>query len=263
MVDDPLPRLVRIPAGEFVMGSDEGDEDERPSHKVHLDEFHIGVYPVTNDEYARFVQETSYPIPGVRDIPLMVTADRETQFRDLARAFVWEDGHPPGGRGKHPVTLVRFDDAVEYCAWLAARTGRAFRLPTEAEWERAARGRMPGKRYPWGDDIDPSRANFLTDPGTKRTHSTTPVGQYPANSYQMHDVIGNVWEWVSDWYAPDYYARAQYLNPTGPETGRLRVLRGGSWVNDDVRMLRVSHRHEVPPDSYAYSIGFRVVHSKR
>jgi formylglycine-generating enzyme required for sulfatase activity len=117
---------------------------------------------------------------------------------------------------------------------------------------------MFAKRYPWGDDIDISKANFLSDPASKSTRGTSPVGQFPGNAYQVYDLVGNVWEWVSDWYAPDYYARAQYLNPTGPDLGRLRVIRGGSWVNDDVRMLRVSHRHKVPPDTYAYSIGFRV-----
>ena len=263
MIDDPLPRMVRIPAGEFVMGADDGDEDERPAHKVHLDEFHIGVYPITNDEYARFVVETGHPAPGIRDLPAMVTGDREVQFRDLAAPFVWAEGRPPVGRGSHPVTLVRYEDAADYCAWLTVRSGKAFRLPTEAEWERAARGRTPGKRYPWGDEIDQSHGNFLTDPGAKRSRSTTPVGQYPANSFQLHDAIGNVWEWVSDWYAPDYYSRAQYLNPRGPDFGRLRIIRGGSWVNDDLRMLRVTHRHKVPPDSYVYSIGFRVVYTKR
>lgn len=263
MVDDPVPRMVRIPAGEFLMGADDGDEDERPAHRVHLDEFHISIFPVTNEAYARFVQESGYDAPGVRTLPAMVTPEREAQFRELAAAYVWADGRPPSGRGNHPVTLIRFEDATEYCTWMSARTGRTFRLPTEAEWEKAARGRTHARRFPWGDDIDPSRANFLIDPATKRSRGTSPVGQYPANSYQLHDVIGNVWEWVSDWYAPDYYSKAQYLNPTGPDVGRLRIIRGGSWVNEDVNMLRVTHRHKVPPDSYAYSIGFRVVQVKR
>jgi formylglycine-generating enzyme len=254
---------VRIPAGEFVMGADDGDDDARPAHKVHLDEFHIGIFPVTNDEYAWFVQETGHSPPAVGALPVMVPPEREQQFRVTASAFEWRDSRPPAQRGSHPVTLIRFDDAVAYCQWLSARTGRIFRLPTEAEWEKAARGRMSGKRYPWGDEIDVSRANFLPDPATKSSRGTTPVGLYPANSFQLHDVIGNVWEWVGDWYAADYYETAQYLNPTGPELGRLRIVRGGSWVNDDVSMLRVSHRHSVPPDSYAYSIGFRIVQARR
>lgn len=263
MAEDPLPRMMRIPSGEFVMGADDGDGDEKPAHKVHVDEFHIGVSPVTNDEYERFVEESGYDPPSLRELPVMVTAQREHEFRALAAPYVWNDRRPPRGRGDHPVTLVRYDDALEYCAWLSARTGKAFRLPTEAEWEKAARGRAFAKRYPWGNDIDPSHANFLTDSSGKGSHSTSPVGQYPANAYQLHDMIGNVWEWVSDWYAPDYYAKAQYQNPTGPEHGRLRIVRGGSWVNDDVSMLRVAYRHKVPPDSYAYSIGFRIVHAKR
>jgi formylglycine-generating enzyme required for sulfatase activity len=260
MADDPLPHMVRIPSGEFVMGADDGDDDEKPAHAVHVDEFYIGVFPITNNEYLHFVRDAGYEPPGIRHVPMMVPAEREGEFRELATPFVWHEGRPPAGRDNHPVTLVRFDDAAEYCAWLSARTGQTFRLPTEAEWEKAARGRSaPTTRYPWGDEIDPSRANFLIDPSAKHSRSTSAVGQYPPNSYQVHDVVGNVWEWVTDWYGADYYAKTRYQNPAGPDAGRLRIIRGGSWVNDDVAMLRVSHRHKVPPDTYAYSIGFRIV----
>src|SRR3954468_21069365 len=103
MGDDPLPRLVRIPAGEFVMGCDDGHADERPAHKVHLDEFFFGAYPVTNDEYAQFVQESGHRPPSIRKLRVMVAADRETEFRDLAEPFAWADARPPAGRGDHPV----------------------------------------------------------------------------------------------------------------------------------------------------------------
>jgi formylglycine-generating enzyme required for sulfatase activity len=171
---------------------------------------------------------------------------------------VWEEGHPLTDRADHPVTLTRYDDAVAYCAWLSATTGKAFRLPTEAEWEKAARGGAESKRYPWGDRLDRNMANFLVDPALKATHGTTPCRSYPPNAFGLFDMAGNVWEWVYDWYDARYYGTAGARNPTGPPVGHLRLLRGGSWLVADVRMLSCSHRHKVPPDTYSYAIGFRV-----
>ncbi len=258
MPDDPSPKMARIPAGEFTMGAEDGDEDERPARRVRVDEFYIGVYEVTNREYARFLAHTHHRAPAIRDFPLVVGHASRGVFRELAAPYVWRNGTPPPGRADHPVTLVQFEDAVAYCAWLAALTGKPFRLPTEAEWERAARGGLEEAEYPWGDTIEPSRANYLRDPDSKPLHGTTPVGSFPPNGYDLYDASGNVWEWVADWYQPDYYRLADRLNPQGPEEGTLRVLRGGSWVCDEVRFLRCAHRHAVPPDTYAYSIGFRV-----
>lgn len=263
MDDDPLLQVARIPAGEFVMGADDADEDERPAHRAYLDEFYLGIHPVTNGEYASFIRETGHPSPAIRELPLIVSRDLETAFRDLAVPYFWDNGQPPAGRGRHPVTLVSFEDAMAYCVWLSTKTGLPIRLPTEAEWEKAARGGVERRHYPWGDEIDPSRANFLPDPALKRQRGTEPVGCYPPNGYQLFDMAGNVWQWVSDWYAPDYYARSQYLNPRGPEGGRLRILRGGAWVSSDGGFLRCSYRHKVPDDSYAYSIGFRIAYSMR
>jgi len=263
MADDALLRVARIPAGEFIMGADDAEEDERPAHRAYLDEFYIGLYPVTNDEYALFVRETGHPSPAVRELPRLVVRGEEQDFLELAKPYLWNDGQPPAGRGRHPVTLVTIEDAAAYCVWLAAKTGKPVRLPTEAEWERGSRGSMARKRYPWGDDIDPSYANFLPDPALKRNRGTEPVGCYPPNGFLLFDMAGNVWQWVSDWYAPDYYARSQYLNPQGPDAGRLRVIRGGGWVSCDVGLLRCAHRHKVPEDTYAYSIGFRIAYSAR
>jgi len=262
-IEDSVPLVARIPQGEFIMGADDSDEDERPSHRVYLDEFYLGIHPVTNEEYARFVQETRHPSPDVRTLPTIVAHERQHVFRELAAPFVWTDGLPPPDRERHPVVLVTVEDAMAYCAWLQTRTGKPFRLPTEAEWEKAARGGLERQRFPWGDDIAPSRANYLTAPESKSQGSTQEVGRYPANGYQLFDMAGNVWQWVSDWYAPDYYARAQYLNPPGPEAGQLRIVRGGSWVNDDTNFLRCAYRHRIPADSYSYSVGFRVAYSIR
>jgi formylglycine-generating enzyme required for sulfatase activity len=258
MNDDPTPRMVRIPPGEFIMGSDDGREDERPSHRVYVDEFDLGIHPVTNEEYSRFIRATGHPSPAIGDLPTVVPPGWQQSFRELAAPFVWTNGSPPSARARHPVTLVTFDDAKAYCVWLRASTGEPFRLPTEAEWEKAARGGLERQRFPWGNEIDSSRANYLPDPDLKPRHSTQEVAGYAANGYEVFEMAGNVWQWVSDWYAPDYYALGQYLNPPGPETGQLRIVRGGSWVNHDTNFLRCAYRHPVPVDSYSYSIGFRV-----
>jgi formylglycine-generating enzyme required for sulfatase activity len=261
MTDESLPLAARIAAGEFVMGADDGEDDERPPHRAFVDEFAIGIFPVTNAEYAEFVRETGHPSPGVRALPLMVSDALESDFRSLAAAYFWTNGTPPEGRERHPVTLVGFHDAVAYCAWLAHKIGKPVRLPTEAEWERAARGGLESKRFPWGDTLDAASAHFLPVAAAKAERGTAPVGSYPPNGFELHDMAGNVWEWVSDWYSPDYYARAQFTNPQGPEGGLMRIVRGGAWVNADTRYLRCAYRHKVPPDSYAYSIGFRIAYS--
>lgn len=244
------------------MGSEDGDEDERPAHPVHVGDFLMSVHPITNLEYSRFVRETTHRAPAIYDLPLVVTAggrERERLFRAAGQPYIWPEGEPPADRQLHPVSLVRWEDAVAYCAWLSSETGRTVRLPTEAEWEKAARGGVDRRRYPWGDRMDPNMANFLTDPTLKALHGTTRSGSYPANGYGLYDMAGNVWEWVQDWYDPNYYGSSPFDNPTGPSQGKLRVLRGGSWLVADVRMLSCSHRHKVPPDTYSYGIGFRIV----
>ena len=254
-----LPDLARVPAGEFLMGAGDGEMDERPVHRVFVSEFFIGRFPVTMDEYARFVRAAGYPAPAVRELPLVTSAEYEETFREMAAPYVWAGAQPPSGLGTHPVVLVRYEDAAAYCAWLSDAIERTVRLPTEAEWERAARGGIDGVRYPWGEDIDPTHANYLADPSAKRQRGTRPTGTYPPNAYGLCDIIGNVWEWVADWYGEEYYSVAESRDPRGPGSGAMRIVRGGSWVNADRSMLRSAYRHKVPPDTYAYSVGFRVV----
>lgn len=253
------PELARIPAGEFLMGSADAEDDQRPVHRVYVSEFFIGRFPVTQDEYARFVRATGHPAPAVRGLPLITAGGRDGVFKANAAPYVWVNGEPDAGHGSHPVVLIKYEDALAYCTWLSQTLNRSVRLPTEAEWEKAARGGVDGLQYPWGDDIDPSRCNFLVDPSMKHQRSTRPTGTYPPNPYGLYDMAGNVWEWVSDWYSADYYASSEMRDPRGPQSGAMRIVRGGSWVNEDVGMLRCAYRHKVPPDTYAYSIGFRIV----
>jgi sulfatase modifying factor 1 len=241
------------------MGASDAAADERPVHRVHIGEFFIGRFTVTNDEYARFVRATGHPVPSLRNLPLVASGGRDAIFKELSAPYIWNSQTPPAGHGSHPVVLVSFDDAVAYCTWLSESIERIVRLPTEAEWEKAARGGIEGKRYPWGDDIDSTRCNYLDDPSVKPLRGTRPSGTYPPNGFGLCDVAGNVWEWVTDWYNSEYYGSGEMNDPRGPEAGSMRIVRGGSWVNDDVSMLRTAYRHKVPPDTYAYSIGFRVV----
>ena len=261
MREDLIPRFARVVGGEFTMGADDGEEDERPARPVHVDSFFASTHPTTVDQYAEFVRESGHAAPSLRDLPILVTSGHEAAFRELAAPHAWTGGEPHPDRRRHPVTLVSHSDATAYCRWLSGRVGRLVRLPTEAEWERAARGGAHRRLYPWGDDIDASRANFLPDPALKRHRGTRPVGCYPRNGFDLFDMIGNVWEWVADWYRADMYRLGESRNPRGPGQGTLRVVRGGSWVTHDVQQLRCAYRHKVPPDTYAYSIGFRVVYS--
>jgi formylglycine-generating enzyme len=260
MREELLPRFVQVPAGHFTMGADDGEEDERPSHTRHVGVLHVSAHTITNRQYAEFVTRTRHRPPSVRELPLFVLPAHESEFRELAAPYAWRGGEPPPDRSAHPVTLVTHADATAYCSWLAGHIGRPVRLPREAEWERAARGGLEGRRYPWGDDIDPSRANFLSDPALKRHRGTRPSGCYAPNGFELYDMAGNVWEWVEDWYRADAYRDG---DGDGPQPSLpLRVLRGGAWVTHDVAQLRCAHRHKVPDDSYAYSIGFRVVYSE-
>jgi len=253
---------VLVPAGEFLMGSDkkrdrDASDDETPQHQVYLDAYYIGRTPVTNAQYQRFVQTAGHPAPKH-----------------------WEQGRIPAGLDDHPVVYVSWDDAVAYCQWLTGELRRAgilrpnqqVRLPTEAEWEKAARGGLqipkpnaqnptemvknpwPARIYPWGDGWDSTRCNS-TEGGKGET---TPVGAYPAGAspYGCLDMAGNVWEWCADWYAGDYYRNSPASNPAGPYSGSYRVLRGGSWYSYRSR-ARAAYRNWGNPDDRGGSVGFR------
>jgi formylglycine-generating enzyme required for sulfatase activity len=218
---DDGAEMVLIPAGEFTMGGTD-DEDEKPVRRVHLDAFYIDKFETTNALYERFMRATGRSAPEY-----------------------WTSGSFNGA--SQPVVGVTWQDAEAYCAWAGKR------LPTEAEWEKAARG-TAGAKYPWGEQWDATRANS----NESKLGRTAPVGSYPSgvSPYGVHDMAGNVWEWVADWYRKDYYQRSPVRNPTGPDSGTLRVLRGGAWYGNPFS-LRTASRDGSSPGYRSSSVGFR------
>lgn len=204
--------MIYIPGGDFIMGSDESLENERPAHVVHVDAFYIDRYPVTNEEYRRFVDATGHPVPYY-DVEWAEPYD-----------YNWDPERqtPPEGKEKHPVVLVSLEDARAYATWAGKR------LPTEAEWERAARG-TDGRRWPWGNEFVEDHCNTRES----NTDGTTPVGQYSpdGNSPEgVGDTVGNVWEWTSSLFR--LYPYDANDGRESQEADGWHVLRGGSWRND-------------------------------
>lgn len=226
------PALVRIPAASFLMGSDRGQDCERPVHRVSIDEFQLAATQVTNAEYARFLAATSTTPPPF-----------------------WQDAN--FNDPQQPVAAVSWHEAVQYCAWLTAQSERTFRLPTEAEWECAARGGLEQKQFPWGDEPPQSLPNYATrwQTGPER------VAQYAPNAFGLYDIGDNVHEWCSDWYDPNYYAVSPARNPQGPEQSPMKPARkssrGGSWRHH-IKVARCSARSSIPPEFQYADYGFRV-----
>ncbi|MBD3181782.1 SUMF1/EgtB/PvdO family nonheme iron enzyme [Candidatus Poribacteria bacterium] len=220
--------MVLIPAGEFKMGSDFGEPDEYPVHEVYLDDYYIDVYEVTNAQYKVFMEKAGYRAPRY-----------------------WND--PQCNAPDQPVVGVTWNDALMYCNWAGKR------LPTEAEWEKAARGGLVQKVYPWGDEHNTPVAGGGGNTGVAGAAS---VGSFAPNPFGLHDMVRNAWEWCIDWYGEDYYANSPAENPEGPDTGDVRVLRGGSWFAGVANPLRTAYRYSYEPDKTSNLIGFRCVVEK-
>ncbi len=220
--------MVRIHEGWFDMGCATGRDDERPVHRVCVDAFELASCQVTNAEYERFLAATKHP-------PLLH----------------WDD--PNFNHPEQPVVAPSWFDAVAYCEWLSKKTGRCYRLPTEAEWERAARGGEEGKLYPWGD----APPETLPDYAARWETGPEPVGRYAPNARGLYNIGDNVHEWCADWYDPSYYARSPERNPRGPADGRRRASRGGSWRHH-IKVSRVAARSSIPPEFKYADYGFRV-----
>jgi formylglycine-generating enzyme required for sulfatase activity len=217
----PTTELVLVPAGEFQMGRD-GDANNSPAHRVRLDSFYMDKHEVTNAQYLRFCKETE------RQLPIFWGMERFRCGPDFP---------------DHPVVGVSWADAKAYAEWAGKR------LPTEAEWEYAARGGLEGKGYPNGDDLDESQANFRSD-------GTVPVMSYSPNAYGLYDMAGNVREWVADYYDEFYYGAGPAENPKGPEKGTFHVVRDGGW-HSGKGCLNVDDRICLPTYWVDFAVGFR------
>jgi len=230
--------MVYVEAGEFLMGSADDDadaySDEKPQHEVYLDGFWIDRTEVTNGQYQQCVEAGACEPPGETESYTRDSYYGSPQFED------------------YPVRNVRWDDAVAYCEWAGKR------LPTEAEWEKAARG-TDGRKYPWGNEApNGTLCNFDGNEG-----DTVAVGSYPAGAspYGALDMAGNVWEWVADWYDDGYYRGSMDRNPKGPASGSYRVLRGGSWYHDEWFVRSANRYYRFNPGFRSYFIGFRCARS--
>nr|WP_237740716.1 formylglycine-generating enzyme family protein [Arthrobacter crystallopoietes] len=277
---------VLLPGGSFLMGDHFGEgypaDGEGPVHKVVLDSFRIDAAAVTNEDFSRFVEATGYRTESEHYessavFHLQVQAAAADVLGEAAGAPWWVNvrgadwAHPTGPLSswrdipQHPVVQVSWNDAQAYCRW----AGR--RLPTEAEWEYAARGGLEGKRYAWGNDLagpagehycniwqgEFPRSNTLDDGYL----GTAPVRTFPPNGFGLYEVSGNVWEWCNDWFLPKYYRNSPSHNPQGPTIGRGRVMRGGSFLCHDsyCNRYRVAARSSNGPESASSNCGFRTV----
>jgi len=221
------PETITIPAGEFLMGCDVGSQDERPVHRVFIDQYAIGRFAVTNRLYRLFIEATGYLTPGNWNDP---------HFRDP----------------EQPVTCVSWFDAAAFCTWLSNEIGKPYRLPTEAEWERAARGGVEGRLYTWGDEVPQCQPGYFEH----WLHGPEPVGQRSPNGFGLYDISENVHEWCADWYDQHYYVESEMLNPQGPAMGSRRASRGGSWRHQ-IKITRVAARSSIPPEFKYSDYGFR------
>jgi formylglycine-generating enzyme required for sulfatase activity/predicted Ser/Thr protein kinase len=224
--------MVLIPAGDFVIGSPngQGNEDEHPAHKVFIQDFWLGKTEVTFEQFDFFCRETGRSLPG-------------------------DEGW---GRGNRPVINVSWEDAVAYCQWLSKKTLRNFRLPSEAEWEKAAHS-----KYPWGSGA-PTSKNVNMKGADDGFPFSAPVGSFPAGESfcGILDMAGNVWEWTSDWYSVQYFQTSPSRDPRGPVSGSSRVVRGGSWKNGP-DLIRSANRSNERPDRRLNVVGFRVAMDNR
>lgn len=281
--DEDSDRMVQLDGGSFLMGTDSDKgfpaDGEGPVREVHLDPFYIDIHPVTNREFREFVEDTGY-----------VTDAEEYGWSFVFQAFVDEKTAKwapraqeapwwvqvtdacwkwPEGRGSHishrldhPVVHVSWNDAQAFCEWAGLR------LPTEAEWEYAARGGLTQKTYPWGDELCPDGEHMCNiwqgsfpDHNTEADgyKGTAPVTSFPPNGYGLYEMAGNVWDWCADWFSPEYHVDGPRDNPTGPPDGEAKVMRGGSYLCHDsyCNRYRVAARTANTPDSTTGNLGFR------
>jgi formylglycine-generating enzyme required for sulfatase activity len=274
--------MALLPDGEFLMGSEDRlaypDDGEGPVRRVRVSSFRMDVFAVTNAEFSRFVDDSGYVTEAERLGWSLVfeglLPDEDRPERGVGRAPWWRQiegadwRHPEGpgstneGRDDHPVVHVTWNDAYAYA------TFNDKRLPTEAEWEYAARGGLEGQPYPWGPELEPGgehrmnvwqgtfpRHNTLAD----GFYGTAPVHAYPPNAYGLYNMTGNTWEWCADWFRRTFHMQDRHTNPRGPQAGTHKVVRGGSYLSNAsyCRRYRVSARSSLTPDTSSSDVGFR------
>jgi sulfatase modifying factor 1 len=277
-------RMIELPGGSFLMGTQDEEgfraDGEGPIRRIELSPFQIEPTTVTNGQFAAFVKATGYRTDAERfgfsfvfegflsaDTKRVApVVDATPWWRAVSDSF-WKQPEGPGSsitsRRNHPVVHVSWSDAEAYCAWSGTR------LPTEAEWECAARGGLEQRRYPWGDELTPGGRHLCNiwqgqfpavNTGEDGHLGTAPVKSYRPNSYGLYNVVGNVWEWCADWFSVDFHRTGPRTDPTGPPGGSARVMRGGSHMCHDsyCNRYRVAARSSNTPDSSAGNIGFRV-----
>ncbi len=264
VVNDGYGDYLFVPAGAFMMGDTHGDGEsrERPAHRVELDAYYIGKFEITNAAWRAFRDDPGYDDPAFWPDGRVTPKNQVPYWTQPSN----HGGATPGS-DDYPVLGVNWDGATAYCRWLSAKTGKRYRLPTEAEWEKAARG-TDGRRFPWGDTIDRAHANYA---GAQTYDTGLPVGHYDgsvrgelqtrtnASPYGAFDMAGNVMEWCADWYDREYYASSPRKNPKGPERGAYRVVRGGTFFVEPFD-LRTYARSAAWPSFQAHRmIGFRAV----
>ncbi|MDV9186776.1 formylglycine-generating enzyme family protein [Streptomyces sp. SR27] len=277
--------MVRIPGGEFLMGAEDGwtviGDGEGPVHRVRLAPFRIDRCAVSNAEFRDFTDATGHITDAERYgwsfvfaglLPAGFPATRavaDAPWLRQVHGACWR--HPEGpesdvrDRAEHPVVHVSWNDATAYAAWAGKR------LPTEAEWEYAARGALEQRVFPWGDELEPGGEHRMNvwqgsfphhNTSADGWYGTAPVTAYPPNGYGLHNMCGNVWEWCADWYSPAYYQSGPKNDPRGPSNGIQRVIRGGSYLchASYCRRYRVAARSSSSPDSSTGNQGFRCAH---
>jgi sulfatase modifying factor 1 len=226
------PACAAIPAGWFPMGCEAGRDEEKPVHRVWVDAFEMAGRQVTNGEYGEFLRAEGRRAPKH-----------------------W--GDPGFDEAEMPVVAVSWHDAAAYCDWLSTRTRRKYRLPTEAEWERAALGGRDGALYAWGDDAPEAHEEYVAR-WRREVNGPMRVGQGTPNPYGLFDMGENVHEWCADWYEANFYAHSPERNPAGPATGLRKASRGGSWRHH-VKASRCAARSSIPPEFEYSDYGFRVI----
>lgn len=257
MVGKDGAQMLLIPAGEFQMGSNKGADDEKPVHTVNLNAFYMDKYEVTNAQYKRFVKETGHREPKGRGF---INGEFQDNYRPwLDRNFNGDD---------QPVIYVTWEDANAYAKWADKR------LPTESEWEKAARGGLDGKEYAWGDKWLPpdgmenlaDESGMIISPKWRYISGyddgyayTALVGSFKPNDYGLYDMNGNVREWCNDWYDREYYTKSPEQNPMGPASGDVCVVRGSNWYDFDPYRIRVAKRSACNPSACNGYTGFRCV----